>query len=234
MVFVIVFVFSFVLRLRRLFLLAGVMAVPWCAGGNFTINMLPQQPLLCDRIHHQRHSKEIFTFASVWSYCDPVCEIYFSALIMALCKRNDECTFIDIKHFVRTKAWGLLHLNSLYVTFTLPNYSRNNVGPRFLQRSPGRRQTLSPCSSLLLLASRSSPLLLRCVHHPGSVLKVHHPGNVPQLWPLPPPSQSSPPWYLGGDQPGPDLGVGDRQAEEEERPGHSDPGVKISAWTWEQ
>ena len=32
--------------------------------------------------------------------------------------------------------------------------------------------------------------------------------------------------YLGGDQPGPDLGVGDRQAEEEERPGHSDTGVK--------
>ena len=67
MVFVIVFVFSFVLRLRRLFLVAGVMAVHWCAGRNFTINMLPQQPLLCDRIHHQRHSKEIFTFASVWS-----------------------------------------------------------------------------------------------------------------------------------------------------------------------
>ena len=40
-------------------------AVHWCAGGNFTINMLPQQPLLCDRIHHQCHSKEIFTFASV-------------------------------------------------------------------------------------------------------------------------------------------------------------------------
>ena len=80
--------------------MAGVMAVHWCAGGNFAINILPQQPLLSDRIHHQRHSEEIFAFASVCSCIldNSLRQIYISALIMALCKRNVDCRFIDIKH----------------------------------------------------------------------------------------------------------------------------------------
>ena len=150
------------------------MAVHWCAGGNFTINILPQQPLFCDRIHHQRHSEEMFAFASVWSCMSDNALFLFVKYISAswLWHFAIEMMVADLLisniarlPFVRRKAWSLLHLNSLKVTFTLHNYSRDNVRPRFLQRSPARRQTLSPCSLLLLLASRSSPLLLRWVHN---------------------------------------------------------------------